>query len=133
VIVSSNDDEAGIVNAGSVRLMDGGTGLQIGSTLSGDIANDQFGSYGITELGNGNFVIKSPGDDEDGLVDAGSVRIINSSTGIQEGIPIIGAITNDMSSIQVVDSISGDYFILSQRNADKDGLVDSGQVRIVTP
>ncbi len=88
VISSLYDDEGGIVDAGSIRLMDGTTGAQIGSTIAGDNANDHF--QGVTALSNNNYVIVASPDDVDGIVNAGSVRLVNGATGVQIGSAIVG-------------------------------------------
>lgn len=58
--------------------MDGGTGLQIGSTLAGDVTNDSFGEDGFAVLANNNYVIISGADDENGIVDAVEAKNINA-------------------------------------------------------
>jgi len=135
VIASPNDDENGIVDAGSVRLANGSTGAQIGAALTGDVETDWLGNGkpAITTLSNDNYVIASRFDDEGGIVNAGSVRLVNGSTGIQIGAAIVGAFANDMSETNIVDPVSGDYYVLGLPNADNGGLVDSGKVLIVVP
>jgi hypothetical protein len=133
VIATSFDNENGIVDAGSVRLVDGNTGAQIGATLAGDGAGDLLGGSGITALANNQYVIASSFDDENGIVDAGSVRLVDGSTGAQIGAAIVGAVSDDMLSVQVIKPVSGDYYILSQPNADNGEQVDAGVVRIVVP
>jgi hypothetical protein len=133
VIASAYDNEGGLAYAGSVRLVDGSTGLQIGTTLAGDVANDSLGSTSITALGNNNYVIASANDNEGGLAYAGSVRLVDGSTGVAIGAAIVGAVANDMYKVQVIAPVSGDYYILSQPYADDGGQVDAGRVRIVAP
>jgi hypothetical protein len=133
VIASRLDDVNGTIDAGSVRLVDGRTGVQIGVALSGDESDDQLGSSGITALANNNYVIASRIDDVNGIVDAGSVRLVDGSTGVQIGSAIGGAVSDDMLSVQVIKPVSGSYYILSQPNADNGGQVDAGRVRIVVP
>lgn len=133
VIRSDNDDENGIVDAGSVRLVNGNTGVQIGATLAGDISNDQLGRDVFTVLSNNNYVIASPFDDEGGIVDAGSARMADGITGEAIGTTIVGAATDDLVDVDVIKPISSDYYILSQPRVNNAGLVDSGRVRIVVP
>ena len=59
MIASPYDNVDGNENAGSVMLVSGATGLQIGVTLVGDQKDDYLGSSGVTALGNNNFVIAS--------------------------------------------------------------------------
>ena len=92
VVASPQSDEGGLVDAGSVRLIDGNNGQQIGAALVGDEASDFLGSGGVTALPNGNFVIASPLDDNGGLAEAGSVRLIDGETGAQIGNAVTGAV-----------------------------------------
>ena len=91
MIASQVDDVSGVSNAGSVMIINGETGTQIGSTISGDDVNDLLGNSSVTSLGNGNFVIASVND----VGGAGSVMIINGVTGAQIGTSIIGDNTSD--------------------------------------
>lgn len=132
VIGSDFDDEGGIVNAGSVRLVNGTTGVQIGATLVGDVEGDRLGR-GITAIGNNNYVVLSPDDDENGIVNAGSVRLVSGSNGVPIGAAIIGVASDDMNSSSVTKRINSDGYILIERYADNAGLVDSGKVRVIEP
>ncbi|VAW54262.1 hypothetical protein MNBD_GAMMA06-1315 [hydrothermal vent metagenome] len=145
VIVSYLDDEGGIVDAGSIRLVDGSTGAQIGATLAGDVAGDQLGlsfsasnSFSlnsgfnsVTALVNNNFVFASQFDDEGGIVDAGSVRAVDGTTGLQIGGTIAGSVANDVSGPHVIAPATGNFYIFSLKNADNNGVMDSGLVRLI--
>jgi len=130
VITSPNDDEGGIVDAGSVRLVDGVTGLQIGVALAGDVTSDQLGRSGITGLANNNFVIASRYDDEGGIIDAGSVRLVDGASGGQIGSTIAGSATDDVQGAMVTESVTGNFYILSLSEADNNAMVNSGLVRL---
>jgi len=132
VIAADLDDMGVVVDAGSVRLVDGVTGIPIvGGTITGSTANDQLGSGGVTALTNNDYVIVSPLDDEGGI-DFGSVRLIDGVTGIQIGASITGAVADDMNLATVTGSPGGDYYILGQSFADKNAMVDSGLVGLIT-
>jgi len=131
VIVSSKDDEGGIVDAGSVRLIDGETGIQIGTTLAGDTENNQLGSSRVRALTNNNFVIISSMDDEGGIVDAGSVRLVNGNTGLQMDITV-GNAAGEVSFASMVYLATGDFYILSLPSANNNGLENSGKVLLIT-
>jgi len=130
VIASTSDDEGGIENAGSVRLVDGNTGLQIGSPIIGDMIGDRLGSEGITVLANNNYVIASPGDDLGGIDNAGSVRLVDGSTGLQIGSPIAGDVTNDGLGSSVIALANNNYVIISAFD-DEGGIENAGSVRLV--
>jgi hypothetical protein len=132
VIASFRDDEGGIVDAGSVRLVNGTSGVQI-AILAGDEANDFLGYHSVTALGNQNYVIASESDTEGGILDAGSVRLMNGTTGAAIGAAIVGATARDVRDALVVKPVDGDYYTLSQPFADIGGQADAGRVRIVVP
>ena len=50
VIASSSDDVGGISNAGSVMIINGATGAQIGATIFGDNSNDFLGGSSVTVI-----------------------------------------------------------------------------------
>ena len=133
VIASPNDDENGIVNVGSVRLVNGTSGVQIGATLAGDVENDFMGRDGITALANGSYVIKSDKDDENGIVDAGTVRLVNGNNGVQVGTTISGADTIEMQNAFVVGPTSGDHYVLAQPDAENNAQAFAGRVRVIAP
>ena len=131
VVVSQYDDEGGINNAGSVRLVSGTTGAQIGSTLAGDVASDRLGNAGITALANSNFVVASYQDDENSIVDAGSIRQMDGETGNQIRTIVGSAVGDISSSVQVIELSSGDFYILSLPHKDHNAIVDSGFVTLI--
>ena len=124
VIASASDDVNDLVNAGSVRLINGDTGAQIGTTIAGNKADDYLGSSSITALPNNNFVIASPNDDVNDVVNAGSVRQIDT-TGTQVRL-IVGAVTNDMSGVSIIATPVANFYIIS----NKKKFVDSGSVSV---
>ena len=131
-VIASQLDDSGLADKGSVRLVDGMTGtLVVGGTITGSTANDQLGSGGVTALANNDYVIVSPLDDEGGI-DFGSVRLVDGATGIQIGASITGTVAGDMSMATVTGSPGGDYYILGLSLADKNAVVNSGLVRLIT-
>ena len=48
VIASQYDDVNSVTDAGSVMLINGATGAQIGTTLAGNAASDQLGQSSVT-------------------------------------------------------------------------------------
>ena len=130
---SQVDTVNGVAFAGSVQLFNGGTGESIGTRKAGESDGDQLGRGDIVELDNGTYVILSLFDNENGIEDAGSVRLYNSTSGEQIGDAIVGETKLDMLFAYLVESTDGDYYLLAQPAADKSNLEDSGQVRIVVP
>ncbi len=116
-----------IASSNSVRLMNGVTGTPIGTTLIGDTEHDQLG-FVTRGLINNNFVIGSHYRNEGGIVQTGSVRLIDGTTGAQISTRIIN---QDTTKLSVTESPKGDFYIIAAPYADNHGLVESGQVRLM--
>jgi hypothetical protein len=129
-VVSIYDEEGGVSNAGSVRLFSGTLGVQLGPTLAGDVAQDRLGSGGILALGNGNFVTRSPQDNEGGVARAGSVRLVSGVSGVPLLPQLAGATSNDQERTSVAAPPHGGFFVVGFANWDN-GSVDSGRVRLI--
>ena len=132
-IASPSDDVNGIVDAGSVMLVDGATGTQIGTTVASDNTGDQLGLNSLTAIANGNFVVVSRLDDVNGIIDAGSVMVISGSTGDPIGNTIAGATPFDLNGAVVAASSTRSFFVLGLPLWDNNGLVDSGRVLVTVP
>jgi len=76
LIVSTLEDNGAVADAGSVRLVNSISGAVL-LTLRGDTADDKMGSQNAHFLPNGNIVILSRSDDVGGVVDAGSVMLLD--------------------------------------------------------
>ena len=69
------------------------------ASLYGDAANAHLGSHGITSLANNNYVIASPIETVYGVVNAGSVRLVNGDTGEQISAALVGDAFEDFLGI----------------------------------
>ena len=132
VIVSSSEDNGGLADTGSLRLMDGSTGAQIGETIFGDQEEDQLGSEKVLILANGNFLVASSSDDEAGVVNAGSVRLFDGNNGTQIGVPYFGEQpVQEVGSEAVVPLANSNYVVVSSDYDDPvAGTFDTGSVRL---
>ena len=129
VIASANDDVNSVSNAGSVMLVNGATGAQIGTTLAGDTAQDKLGGSSVTALGNNNFVIASMNDDVNSVTDAGSVMLINGATGVQIGTTLAGNTANDKLGMSSVTALGNNNFVIASRDDDVNGVTNAGSIR----
>ena len=129
VIASENDNVGGITDAGSVMLINGVTGAQIGSTLAGDIASDKLGFSGAIRLNNNHFVVASRYDNVDSVTDAGSIRQIDTS-GSQVKL-ISGTTTDDMSSVGISTTSAANFYVVRLLNFDKSSYTNSGFATVV--
>jgi len=93
---------------------------------------DQFGSSGIVQLTNGNFVVLTPMADEDALVDAGSITLINGETGGIIGTPLQGLSGEQygLKSEHVV-ALANDNFVVIAPSVDEAGITKAGKVMLV--
>jgi len=91
VVISSFWDNGLVVDAGAVTWGSGMTGVigavTAANSLVGSTARDELGSYGVTPLSNGNYVVSSPYWDNGAATNAGAVTWGNGATGA------IGAVT----------------------------------------
>jgi hypothetical protein len=127
VLAAQFDDDGATANTGAVSLFNGSTGLQIGNTLKGDTALDRLGSRGITALGNSNYVIASPLDDNGAFRNAGSVILVNGTTGAQI-IALRGIRESDnygqTSNASGITALANNNFVLAASDYDHLGVKD---------
>ena len=128
-VIASAYDDVGVSNAGSVMLINGATGAQIGSTLAGNATNDYLGFSGITALTNNNFVIASPYDDV-GVSDAGSVMLVNGATGALIGT-IVGDTASDQLGYSFITALTNNNFVIASENDNVGGITDAGSVMLI--
>lgn len=120
------DAPGSIADVGAVYLYNGATHALI-STMTGSIANDRVGSYGLTVLKNGNYIVISP-DWNDG---AGAVTLLNQATGISGVVSsansLVGSTANDfVGAYGVVVLTNGNYVVQSPCWNDCAGAVTWG-------
>jgi len=132
VVVAPDDDDlaGGIINAGSVTLIDGTTGAIIGTPFIGDDASDHLGRNGIVALANNNFVILSDRDDDGILQDSGSAMLVNGTTGALIGTPLRGAVNDDRFGAQGFALDNGNYVLLST-TVNNGAILNAGSVTLV--
>ena len=130
VIISPLNDVV-FQDAGTVHLINGSTGVQIGATLAGDFTEDQLGLSGVTALPNNNFVVASHLDNENGLADVGSVRLIDGSSGGQIGAPLVGNFPGDALGFDSVTALATNSYVVASSLDDIGGLDNLGSVRLL--
>jgi hypothetical protein len=80
IAVSDPNDDTSATDAGAVHLFDGHTGRLVRS-IYGEESDDHLGDGGFTALSNGNFVVQNVYDDENGVTNAGSIRLLSAESG----------------------------------------------------
>jgi hypothetical protein len=129
ILYSSEADNGVLSNAGRVDLFNGLNGSLIIS-IKGDQDSDHLGGDGVSVLSNGNFVISSSQDDVNGLLDAGSVMLVDGASGLVLK-QYKGKKSDDRISIGGTKVFSnGDFAFIS--DLEDVGAIDSaGTVRFV--
>ncbi|MDP3840409.1 MAG: filamentous hemagglutinin N-terminal domain-containing protein [Methylococcales bacterium] len=148
VVASSSWDNGIITDTGAATWGNGATGISgtISATnsLIGASAFDAVSSDGITALPNGNYVVLSSGWNNGTVTSAGATTWGNGTTGTSGIVSTINSLTGSATgdfgnrnseqifNLAVIGLSNGNYIVPSGI-WDNAGLVDAGQVRVVTP
>jgi hypothetical protein len=140
-VLSGRWDNGLAANAGAVTWGDGTTGIagtiSSSNSLIGSTANDQIGtyisgSYVITFLTNGNYVIASPYWDNGVIIDAGAATWINGAaplTGtISSSNSLVGSKANDNLTLGTypITALTNGNYVVSSPNWDNGNVADVG-------
>ncbi|WP_158657925.1 hypothetical protein [Agarilytica rhodophyticola] len=127
-IRSHLDNVDGVQQAGSIRLIDGDTGVQIGDTIHGNKTNDRFGTELVYQLSDNNALVLIGKDQPaSGATDTGSIRVLNGETGVERSAIYYGAASDDLSLARVVRLTNGNIAIIAP-NADNGTVKNTGAV-----
>ncbi|HNQ92570.1 MAG TPA: filamentous hemagglutinin N-terminal domain-containing protein, partial [Alphaproteobacteria bacterium] len=122
VVVIDSEDDLMATDAGAVYLFNGATGALI-STLTGNKINDLVGNYGVTELTNGNFVVKSGFWNNGATVLAGAATWGSSTTGVSGVVSsansIVGSHGGDKVGSNGIETLDNGNYLL--RNVSWNG------------
>lgn len=130
VIRSPFDNNGLIDNAGSVRLMDGATGAQLGSNFMGDIEDDRVGESSLTVLDNNNYVVASSRADNGAFVDAGSVQLFDGGNGNSLGLILVGSENRSRIASDGVASLGNNNYVVASGEDDDGTKDDAGSIRL---
>ena len=125
---------AGVAGVGAVTWVDGTSGISgsvsDANSLVGSALNDGLLST-LTTLANGNYVVASPGWDNDAVIDAGAVTWGNGAGGtigvVNALNSLVGSSANDGASSKVTALTNGNY-IVSLSLWDKGTVANVGAV-----
>lgn len=115
-------DGPGAPNAGAVTWGNGAGGavgaISPGNSLVGSTTNDNVGNWGeVTELTDGDFVVRSPEWDGPGAPDAGAVTWAQGNGGtvgaISPANSLVGAMANDRVGAGSVMALAGGHYVVS--------------------
>ena len=128
VVVADPEDSAAAPRAGEFRLYSA-DGQSI-AEFSGDNEDDLIAT-GLYRLANGNFVVASPDDDVDGVINAGSIRVFSGEDGTAVGAPLVGDNESDDLGEEVLVLNNGNFIVVS-RSDDENGVADIGSIRLMS-
>lgn len=129
LVRSTTADVGALTDAGSVSFVSTTTGTLLGK-VDGQSANEFFGSS-FSNLG-GTIQVRSADADVGGLVDAGSVVLISSTTGAELG-RVQGAAAGDRFGLTVdLFGVPTGTFLIRSNTADVGGFTDNGTAVLVS-
>ena len=124
-------DNTTIPNVGAVYLYNGRSHTLI-SSLTGNTANDQIGSDGVTALSNGNFVVSSSNWNNSGLTRVGAVTWGNGLTGISGIVSasnsLIGTSANDWVGFRGATALPNGSYVVRSLNWSNGSILGVGAV-----
>ncbi len=128
-------DDGGTADVGAVTWIDASTGrtgpVTKANSLHGTTASDGVGTNTVA-LGNGNFVVGSPGWDDGGTADVGAATWVDGSTGLTGPVTT----SNSLHGTTASDGVGDDFLALSTPGSyvvivdtwDNGGTADVGAV-----
>ncbi|QDU49612.1 hypothetical protein [Gimesia panareensis] len=112
----------GIENAGAVTFADGNVGVtgavSAANSLVGAMRYDAVGSGGVTALSNGNYVVRSPGWDNNTATNAGAVTFGIGTTGVAGVVSAVNSLVGEsaydsVGSEDLTELSNGNYLVTS--------------------
>lgn len=102
------------------------------SVLTGRVANDHVGNFGITVLANGNFVVLSPLWSNGKNAAAGAVTWVNGSSGLSDIVSasnsLVGTTTNDNVGNGLVTLLNNGNYVVSSYAWNNGSATSAGAV-----
>jgi hypothetical protein len=131
VAITSPNDDFGGTDAGAVYLFNGMTGSLI-STLRGSSASDQVGTTGLTQLTNGNYVIRSSNWDSGTVTDVGAVTwgsgMLGVSGVVSSSNSLVGSSASDGVGSTGVTALTNGNYVVTSTNWDSGTVTNVGAV-----
>jgi hypothetical protein len=136
VVRSPNWDNGAIVDAGAVTFASGTSGLcgvvSPANSLVGSATSDNVGSFGVTALSNGNYVVTSPAWDNGAVVNAGAVTFASGASGLSGVVSaansLVGSTTGNSVGSSGVTALRNGNYVVGSTNWDNGAIADVGAV-----
>ena len=102
------------------------------NSLVGTTANDFVGSFGVTALEGGNYVVRSPGWDNGAANDAGAVTFGSGTTGVAGPVSatnsLVGTTADDVVGSFGVTPLEGGNYVVRSPDWDNGAATNAGAV-----
>ena len=139
-VVASTSWDGSVANLGAVTWGNGATGItgtvSAANSLIGGSLTDQVGSGGVTELSNGNYVVRSPNYDGPPYANVGAVTWGSGTAGVKGGVnssnSLIGSNTDDQIGSGGVKALSNGNYVVVSPSWSVVGAADVGAATWVT-
>ncbi len=146
VVRTASWDNVGVVDVGAVTWGSGTTGVSgavsssnslIGTTAYDQVGRDYNGLSSVTELSNGNYVVRNLNWDNAGVADAGAVTWGNGSSGVSGVINSSNSLVGSTAGDQVgynndnfsgVTALNNGNYVVASRLWNNASVVDAGAV-----
>jgi hypothetical protein len=136
VVRSGSWDNGSEVNAGAVTWGNGSAGISgvvsATNSLVGSTAGDEVGSFGVTALSGGNYVVSTVYWDNGGAVDAGAITWGNGLGGtvglVSAANSLVGSTVNDQVGGEDVKALTNGNYVVRSRTWDNGSAIDAGAV-----
>jgi hypothetical protein len=136
VVISYSWDNGAATDAGAVTWCSGTMGVSdavsSSNSLVGSTAGDYVGSYGITTLSNGNYVVSIPTWDNGAVTDAGAVTWGSGTTGVSGTVSstnsLVGSTADDQVGYSDVTALPNGNYVVNSPYWDNGTDTDAGAI-----
>ena len=135
MVISKYWNNGSVTRAGAVTWGNGTARISgvvsISNSLVGSAANDQVGNGGITDLGNGNYLVQSPDWTNGSVNSAGAVSWGNGTMGLVGAVSasnsLVGSTSLDQLGKSDITALSNGNYVVVSPDWDNGSLTNAGQ------
>jgi hypothetical protein len=134
VVASPYWDNGSATNVGAATWGNGTSGItgaiSSSNSLVGSRTDDLVGSFGVTALSNGNYVVRSPDWDNESIVNVGAATWGNGSSGsvgiVSNSNSLVGSSSNDQIGKGGIIALSNGNYVVASPDWDSGSIVQTG-------